>query len=81
MNQFGLEFHHLGLAVKSEAEADAVEYLEAMDYAVGEKIYDNEQNVNLRMCHHASEPDIEIVLPGDGKGPLDPILKNCLHIK
>jgi methylmalonyl-CoA/ethylmalonyl-CoA epimerase len=73
MQQLGLRFHHFGLAVRREERT--LVYLHALGYKIGERIYDPEQNVNLRMCHHATEPDIELVLPGEGDGPLTPILK------
>ncbi len=72
MNQFGLIFHHIGLALKKEQ--DAVLFLTGLGYEIGEKIYDPKQNVNLHLCTHDSAPFIELVLPGEGDGPLTPIL-------
>jgi hypothetical protein len=68
-----LKFHHFGLALKSDA--DALLFLEALEYTISDLVYDPHQNVNLRLCEHPSQPDIEIVLPGDGPGPLTPILR------
>lgn len=67
-----MRFHHFGLALASEQ--DTLPFLESMGYVVGTLVYDPLQNVNLRMCTHTSEPDIEIVLPGEGDGPLTKIL-------
>lgn len=71
-SNFDLNFHHLGLAIKQEA--DAIKFLEGMEYDIGMKVYDPEQNVNLRMCTAPDKPAIEIITPGVGTGPLEPIL-------
>lgn len=68
-----IRFHHFGLALQDDE--DALPFLEGLGYAISEKIYDPEQNVNLRMCEHAEHPAIEMVLPGEGDGPLTPILR------
>jgi methylmalonyl-CoA/ethylmalonyl-CoA epimerase len=73
MQNLGLNFHHFGLAVKKEDRA--LVYLKALGYRISELTFDPEQNVNLRMCHHATEPDVELVMPGEGEGPLTPIFK------
>ena len=70
---FGLSFHHLGLALKSDVQATA--FLEGIGYQISEKIYDPDQNVHLRFCKSRHGPAIEIVLPGIGDGPLTPLLK------
>ena len=70
----GLTFHHLGLALRKEDEA--LNFLDHLGYALGEKIYDAEQNVYARLCTSSELPDIEILLPGEGKTPLESILKN-----
>jgi len=69
----GLRFHHIGLAVRDDRIA--TDFLAAMGYACGPVVYDPEQNVRLRMCDKSAAPSIEIVFPGDGDGPLTPILK------
>jgi hypothetical protein len=69
MNSFGLAFHHLGLAVRRPDAA--VVFLQNLDYAIGERIFDPEQNVNLILCRHERMPQIEIIFPGDGAGPID----------
>jgi hypothetical protein len=67
---FGLRFHHLGLAVRRSR--DAVRFLGGLGYALGEPIFDPEQNVNLIMCRHpGTMPDVEIIYPAQGKSPVD----------
>ena len=73
MSDFGLTFHHLGLAL--EKDDVTLTFLKAQGYEYGDKIYDPKQNVHLRMCRAPNTPAIEIVLPGEGDGPLTPILK------
>ena len=68
-----MKFHHLGLAVQNETEGLA--YLSVLGYSAGEKIYDPEQNVHVRLCTAPHLPAVEIVTPGEGKTPLDPILQ------
>lgn len=68
-----LKFHHLGLAVNKEDRA--LRFLTGMDYVIGDKIYDPEQNVHLRLCCAETAPNIEIIMPGKGDGPLTSILK------
>jgi catechol 2,3-dioxygenase-like lactoylglutathione lyase family enzyme len=70
---FGLQFHHLGLAVKKPATATA--YLGALGYREGHRVFDPLQAVNLAMFHHDSMPDVEVIWPGDGPSPIDSILK------
>ena len=63
-----LKFHHLGLAV---ARPDfAKQFVLAMGYDLIHTVYDSLQNVNLCMCVHATEPDIEIIWPGATQGPI-----------
>lgn len=69
MNSFGLEFHHFGLAVRRPDEA--ISLLGNLDYLIGDKIFDPEQNVNLILCRHAQMPAVEIIFPGSGPGPID----------
>ena len=72
MNQFVLSFHHLGLAVSKPEKA--IIFLQGMGYSIGEKIYDELQNVNLIMCHGNGMPDVELIFPSETKGPLDKML-------
>ena len=72
MNNFGLAFHHLGLAVhKSEAAAS---FLKGLGYAIGPEIFDPLQNVRLRMCTSQAMPDVEVISPGEGETPIDTFL-------
>jgi hypothetical protein len=72
MNAYGLDFHHLGLAVpKSEL---AKTFLGDLGYRLGEPVYDSEQNVNLSLCTAEHFPDVEVIWPGEGKTPIDGLL-------
>lgn len=74
MNHYGLEFHHLGLAV---AHPDmALRFIAGLGYTLGPQIYDPLQKVNLIMCHSPGRPAIEIISSSGEPGPLDGILKN-----
>jgi catechol 2,3-dioxygenase-like lactoylglutathione lyase family enzyme len=73
-NTWGLAFHHLGLAA-SDPEA-AAHFLSGLGYRIGETIYDPLQNVRLAMCAHDHMPDVEIISPADGPGPLDKLLSS-----
>jgi hypothetical protein len=69
MNEFGLTFHHLGLAVRKPD--DARRMLRGLGYRLDETVFDAEQNVNAIMCTHDTMPAVEIIYPGVGKGPVD----------
>jgi hypothetical protein len=73
MNQFGLAFHHLGLAVKRTDRAFA--FMQGLGYRIGPQVYDPLQRVNLAMCDAPVMPSIEVISPADVPGPLDPILR------
>ncbi len=75
---FGLSFHHLGLALQDDIQA--ITFLRGMGYNIGEKIFDPEQNVHLRFCESEDKPATELILPGIGKGPLDSVLKRYNEI-
>jgi methylmalonyl-CoA/ethylmalonyl-CoA epimerase len=74
MNQLGLKFHHFGLAVKNKKSA--ISFLTAMGYAIGEEIYDKEQEVNLILCQCDEQPDVEVIYKSNNEGPINSILKN-----
>jgi catechol 2,3-dioxygenase-like lactoylglutathione lyase family enzyme len=70
---FGLQFHHLGLAVKEPAEARR--FLEGLGYRFGGEIFDPLQNVNVMMCYHDTMPAVEIIFPASaGQGPVTNLL-------
>lgn len=71
-NTWGLAFHHLGLAAK-DPEA-AAHFLSGLGYRIGPTIVDPLQNVRARLCAHDRMPDVEIISPGEGAGPLDKLL-------
>ena len=72
-NALGLEFHHLGLAVRRPDDAKA--FLGVLGYELGEPIYDPEQNANLIFCRHRGRmPDIEIIYPAKDKSPVDNVI-------
>jgi Glyoxalase/Bleomycin resistance protein/Dioxygenase superfamily len=71
-NKWGLVFHHLGLAVKDREPASL--FLTGLGYRIGPTIHDPLQNVLLSMCAHDRMPDVEIISPADGPGPLDKLL-------
>jgi hypothetical protein len=73
MNQFGLRFHHFGLAVPGSD--DAFRFLEALGYRLGPIVFDLLQMVNLAMCTHREMPDVEVVWPSDIASPIDGLLR------
>jgi methylmalonyl-CoA/ethylmalonyl-CoA epimerase len=74
MNQYGLTFHHFGLAVAEPVRA--IRFLNGLGYAVGPTVFDPLQNVNLIACTGTDMPEVELVFPSAAstKGPLDRIL-------
>jgi len=73
MNQYGLKFHHLGLATKDHARA--IKFVSAMGYRVSEAVYDPNQEVMLVWCESDAQPNIELIYPTSNIGPLDNLLK------
>jgi methylmalonyl-CoA/ethylmalonyl-CoA epimerase len=71
-NDFGLHFHHLGLATKNTSLAQ--EFLKGLGYRSDIQVYDPLQKVNLVMCWHDRMPAVEIIFPSKEKGPLDGLL-------
>src|SRR5271170_2748098 len=63
-----LTFHHLGLAVRRPEEAMA--FVSILGYRIVETVFDPGQNVHLAMCTHETEPAVEIIWPGETKGPV-----------
>jgi methylmalonyl-CoA/ethylmalonyl-CoA epimerase len=74
MNNFGLIFHHLGLAVAHPEKA--VRFVTGLGYTLSPQVYDPLQKVNLIMCRGPGMPAIEIISSSGEAGPLDGILKN-----
>lgn len=72
MTNFGLTFHHLGLAVRKPECAMA--FVQGLGYVAQPSVFDPEQNVNLILCTHAKDPAIEIIFPGSGPGPVDTLV-------
>lgn len=72
MNEFGLVFDHLGLAVRKPDYA--LKFLLAGGYSASPPIYDSAQNANLIMCSSSEMPNVEIIFPGEGESPIDNIL-------
>ncbi len=71
-NRFGLQFHHMGLAVRDPTPAIA--FLEAVGYRRGNAVFDALQGANLSLCTHPTMPDVELVWPGPGASPIDRIV-------
>jgi Glyoxalase/Bleomycin resistance protein/Dioxygenase superfamily len=69
-----LAFHHLGLAVRRPVEATT--FVSVLGYRIAETVFDPEQNVYLAMCSHDTEPMIEIIWPGETKGPVHGLTKH-----
>jgi catechol 2,3-dioxygenase-like lactoylglutathione lyase family enzyme len=64
-----LKFHHLGLAARRPDEARA--FLAALGCRMGEEVFDPSQNVHLQLCTHPTHPAVEIIWPGETKGPIE----------
>lgn len=64
-----LQFHHFGLAVRRPDEARV--FVSALGYRMGEAVFDPAQNVHLQLCSHETHPAMEIIWPGDARGPIE----------
>jgi hypothetical protein len=72
-DEFGLIFHHLGLAVPDSTAAEL--FLRGQGYNAGKTVSDPLQIADLTMWRHPSAPDIEVICPADQtKGPVAEIL-------
>ena len=69
LDDFGLSFHHLGLAVTRPGEA--VGFLQGLGYDAGEAVRDPLQNVDLIWCTHPQMPAVEVIASTGTPGPLD----------
>lgn len=74
MNQYHLDFHHIGLAVSSPEKA--LVFLRGLGYTPGKVILDEIQNVQLLLCSHPHMPDIEVIFRTTTRGPVDFILQD-----
>jgi hypothetical protein len=73
MRQFGLKFHHHGVAIREPG--DALRYYRGLGYRAGNDVFDPLQRVNVMMCYHEDLPDVELVWPGEGPSPIDSLLR------
>ncbi len=73
LEQFGLQFHHFGLAVKDSSFA--LKFLTGLGYRQERQVFDPLQNVNLILYRHGTMPDVEVVYPAAADaGPVDGLL-------
>lgn len=70
---FGLRFHHLGLAVAEPTTA--FHFLSALGYIEGAAVFDPLQGVNLSLRCHATMPNVEVIWPGEGPSPIDRMIR------
>ena len=74
LRNFGLSFHHYGLAVVDPNAART--FLSGMGYSLGNKVFDPLQQVDLIMCRHESMPAVELIFPAaTGPSPIKSILR------
>jgi methylmalonyl-CoA/ethylmalonyl-CoA epimerase len=74
LQNYGLVFHHFGLAVSNVSRA--LHFLKGLGYRTGEYMHDPLQNVHLVWCEHPNMPPVELVSPSDSPGPLDHYLSD-----
>lgn len=74
MNDSNLDFHHFGLAVRRPEEARTL--LSLLGYEPGDAVFDPRQNVHLQLCTHKTQPAVEVIWPGDTRGPIDKLLNS-----
>jgi methylmalonyl-CoA/ethylmalonyl-CoA epimerase len=74
LENFGLVFHHFGLAVRDVDGARKV--LNGLGYRCGDDVYDPLQEVRLVWCEHDAMPAVELVAPTEKPGPVDKILEH-----
>jgi catechol 2,3-dioxygenase-like lactoylglutathione lyase family enzyme len=73
VRQSQLTFHHFGLAVR-RPEAARV-FVSTLGYRLGESVFDPAQNVHLQLCVHDTHPAVEIIWPGETKGPNEKLIE------
>jgi hypothetical protein len=68
-----MEFHHFGLAVHQFEPA--LRFFKNLGYVNTEPISDPLQNVEVIMCHHITQPDVELIKPLNEDSPVSSFLK------
>ena len=77
MNNFGLKFHHLGMATDNFKLS--LNVLKKAGYKIDKVRLNKNYNVKNALCSSKNHPCIEVVSKVNGKSPIDSILKknNC----
>ncbi len=71
---FGLRFHHLGLALPDPAPATL--FLRGQGYRLAAAVRDPLQQADLAMWSHAAAPNVEVISPAaSGEGPVATVLE------
>lgn len=78
MRNYGLIFHHFGLAVNQPEKAKR--FLQGLGYSIGDPVYDPLQKVNLIMCRSLDMPDVELIYSAESPGPLENLLRNSTEV-
>ena len=73
MNNFGLKFHHLGMATNDFKLS--MNLLKKAGYKIDKVRLNKNYNVKNAICSSKNQPNIEIVSKVKGKSPIDNILK------
>jgi hypothetical protein len=68
-----MEFHHFGLAVNQFEPA--LTFFRNLGYTATAPVTDHHQKVELIMCHHDSQPDVELIKPLHEGSPVSAFLK------
>lgn len=68
-----MEFHHFGLAVNQFEPA--LRFFKHLGYTSIGPVTDLHQKVELIMCHHVSQPDVELIKPLNEDSPVSSFLK------
>ena len=74
ISDFGLAFHHVGLALPDPAPAEL--FLRGQGYTLAAAVRDPLQQADLAMWSHCNAPAVEVISPvTSGKGPVATILE------
>ena len=68
MKNYGLTFHHFGLAARNPDKT--IRWLTSLGYKIGPAVRDDLQNVNLVLCTSPTMPAIEVISETETSGPL-----------